>query len=125
MRVVKAKIDSIPIILHKPETLLEYREGVRGLGGSLHPDHGMLFDFSINPTYISMENSGVNCDLTLLFFLFLGKHGVVSETLYLTSGQDVPTSSKGVYSYVLELRKDFCDTWSIKQGSILTLGEDI
>lgn len=121
MRKVKAKIDSIPVTLHVAETEEEYREGARTLGGTLEVDEGILFDFSKNPQRLGMENSGVNQNLALLFFITIGRAGIVSEVGGLDKQDATPKYSKGVYGYVVELREDFCKANRIKQGSILTL----
>lgn len=114
-------IDGMVISLNIPETLEEYRSGIRkSTGATLQENEGYLFRFGKN-TNIMMENSGVNCDVTLLYFLSLKKYGVVEEVQQMDNLSDKVVSSVGFYSVVLELRKDFCKRNNIRKGSIITI----
>lgn len=122
MKKVKANLDSIPLTVNVPETEEEYREGIRKLGGSLPLDEGMLFNFH-NGTQIIMENSGVNNSISLLYFISLGRgnSGIVSEIKHMNKDDASHVKSQGMYSWVLEVRKEFFDSYKIRIGSILQI----
>lgn len=124
MKKIKASLDSIPLTLHVPETEDEYREGIRTLGGSLPLDEGMLFHF-FGGNQIIMENSGVNHPITLLFFISLGRgtSGIVSEIKQMNRDDGAHVKSQGSYSWVLEVRKEFFESYNLRPGSILQISD--
>ena len=126
MKKVNAIIDSIPIYLNVPEEESEFREGVRATGGKLQETEGYLFNF-VNPSVLYFENCLVEDDITLLFFhpFVDNKAGVVTETKRLKARDVKIVSSDNPYSVALELRTDFCNKFNIREGSILTLQEEI
>jgi len=125
MRQISAVIDSIPITLNVPEELKEFREGVRLSGGRLQEHEGYLFNFK-TPSILYFENSGVDEDITLLFFnAFIDeKMGVVSGVKSLKAQSTSIVSSENPYAIALELRADFCITNKIGEGSILSIQEE-
>jgi len=120
MKRIKGSIDSIPVVIDLPQTLLEFKEGARLFQGKLDYNQGLLFNFR-SPQYLVTENSGVEHDLTLLYFNALGKQSVVTEMSTMALNSNKTTSSKGCYSYLLELRSDFCKAYHIRVGSILSI----
>lgn len=126
MRRVDALIDGIRIDLNIPEEQEEFRQGIRGSGGNLEEQEGYLFNF-VKPSVLYFENCGVSQDVTLLFFhpFVDNKMGVVTGVKNLEAGSVKIVSSESPFSVALELRTDFCINNNLKEGSILTLQEEL
>lgn len=124
MKTVPASINTIPLTLHIPQTLHEFREGARLLNSNLEFSEGLLFNFGKSQVLI-MENSGVQCDINVLYFHKFTKYGIVEEIKTLTAQDSSPISSNSFYSICVELRKDFCELNNITIGSLLILKESI
>ena len=126
MKHVTALIDSIPIELNIPEEEAEFREGVRLSGGTLREQEGYLFNFP-QPSILYFENCNVDEDITLLFFhpFVESRMGVVTGVKKLKARDVKIVSSDNVFSVALELRTDFCTKYNIKEGSILSLSEEM
>lgn len=113
-------VDSIPLKVYVPETTQEFREGVR-LVGSLGPNDGMLFNFNKHERLI-FENSGVNQDISILFFDDLSNdQAIVSEICILKANSPQWVTTRYPHAMALEVSVDFCRLNKIQVGSIVSI----
>lgn len=124
MRIINGFLDGMPVSVNVTETLEEYREGARLLNRALNNSEGILFNFR-NSNKIVMENSGVEEDLSILYFHKFTKYGIVQDVKELKANCADPITSNGSYELALEMKKSFCKSNNIKKGSILILKEEI
>jgi len=122
MKKIKGSINSISLTIYATKTLTEFKEGARLFTAGLEEGSGILFDFG-QTQVISMENSGVQEDLCVLYFHKFSKYGIVQEVQVMKADTYGPYNSQGFYNECLELKKSFCDMNNVVVGSILLLND--
>lgn len=118
MKKVNGILEGVTLEIIVPQTLNEFKEGARLLGGTLQYNQALLFDFK-SPMQIVLENSGVEHDLQVLYFPRFSKCGIAEESKILKAFDVSHVNSTGFYPIALELRQDFCKTNNIGKGSTL------